>query len=101
MLGEVNRRFNVSPNVDALLEALERADLEEEAVRAQAKREAEERMLGEGAVKREGERGVGGAGAGAGGARRGNASAGAGSKGKGKEKEGAGAGVGAKSRKKK
>ncbi|PAV19955.1 hypothetical protein PNOK_0488900 [Pyrrhoderma noxium] len=102
VLGEVNRRFNVSPNVDALLEALERADLEEE-VRAQAKKEEEARgalgTLGEGAVKREGERGVGGAGAG--GARRSNA--GAGAKGKGKEREGAGTGTGTgvKSRKKK
>ena len=44
MLGEVNRRFNVSPNVDALLEALERADLEEEVVRARAKKEEEARL---------------------------------------------------------
>ena len=84
VLGEVNRRFNVSPNVDALLEALERADLED----ARAKREMEAETLKE--VKREGEGVKRGEGA-TGGARRGNAGVGAGAKGKGKEKEGAGA----------
>ena len=45
VLREVNRRFNVSPNVDTLLEALERADLEEEVVRAQAQALVRVRLL--------------------------------------------------------